>query len=605
VIIPREIINEIIAKTDIVELISETVQLRKAGKDFTARCPLPTHKEKTASFTVSPSKQFFHCFGCKGHGNAIRWLIDSKGMDFREAVEMLAKRAGIQLPSNTEDDGTFRRKRALQEILEAAADAYAATGARRQELRQFAVQRGLTDGSIADFQLGFAPKGGGIREAIEHTLSRKVTDDELLECGLFTRDDAGAMREMFRNRVMFPIRDRSGAVVGFGGRSDTSQAKYLNSPDTPLFAKDRILYGLDRARRSIRQEQRAIVVEGYMDVAQTHQVGVTNVVATMGTAISEYHVRELLHMTDEVVFCFDGDAAGEKAAERAMEVCLPIIRDGQAIRFAFLPEGDDPDDFIRAAVKQGGDPIAAGRAFDERCVKGQLLSAYLLQVASKRAGEKLSSPEARVRAHRFATELVAKIKAPAYAAVIRHSLEEQLGIALPAPTPLPAHYARSAPGPGRGGMPDPMKIEERMLMVAVYHPAATRLLDSNTITELREAVLRGEASQEIEATLEIARAARAEELQSASQVLEVFRESHLEAIITSAAASADRYYASRNVDMIEQEFSFAAQKMADVLRQRVIISYLDQKGPEGLDEEEVPALREALANRRAGKCGVT
>ncbi len=346
--IPQQFIDELISRTDIVELIDERVALKKAGREFVACCPF--HDEKTPSFTVSPAKQFFHCFGCGAHGTALGFLMDYDHLEFIEAVEELAARSGMTIPDDAgfgvarEQDDT----RPLYTILERAATWFV------QQLRQphareavdYLKQRGLSGEAAAAFGMGFAPPGW------DNLLQELGSDKEQIKllhgAGLTIEKERGGSYDRFRNRIMFPIRDTRGRVIGFGGRvlgDDTP--KYLNSPETPLFHKGRELYGLYEARKAVRNLERILVVEGYMDVISLAQHGLHYAVATLGTATTHEHVARLFRLVPELVFCFDGDRAGREAAVRALENITPMLREGRQISFMFLPEGEDPDSQIR------------------------------------------------------------------------------------------------------------------------------------------------------------------------------------------------------------------------------------------------------------------
>jgi DNA primase len=346
--IPEKFIDELLARVDIVDVIDARVPLKKAGKDYKACCPF--HDEKTPSFTVSQSKQFYHCFGCGAHGSAIGFLMEYERMSFPEAVEDLARRAGMEVPHEA---------RALREqpdlsapLLEALAqaDRFFRKMLREHPQAQIAVdylkRRGLSGEIAASFGLGYAPDGW------DNLLKAVGTDEAarqaLLTAGLIVKKDGGGQYDRFRQRIMFPIHDHRGRLVGFGGRVlDQGEPKYLNSPETPLFHKGRELYGLFRARDALKREGRALVVEGYMDVVALAQFGIDYAVATLGTATTRDHLERLFRYVPEVVFCFDGDRAGREAAWRALENALPVVHEGQQLSFLFLPEGEDPDTLVR------------------------------------------------------------------------------------------------------------------------------------------------------------------------------------------------------------------------------------------------------------------
>lgn len=364
--VPQTFIDDLLARTDIVGVIESRVPLKRAGRNYSACCPF--HKEKTPSFTVSPDKQFFYCFGCGATGNAIGFLMDYERRSFPEAVEELAGRAGLAVPhEGSEDDAQSSRNRALYEVL-ANADRNYQEQLRQHTLRNRAVDylrsRGLTGEIARRFGLGYAPPGW---DHLLATLGGDETKNRLLiDAGLIVAQD-GKTYDRFRDRIMFPIRDLRGRVIGFGGRViGDGKPKYLNSPETPVFHKGRELYGLYEAKQANRTLEKLLVVEGYMDVIALAQQGITCAVATLGTACTGDHVDLLFRQASEVVFCFDGDAAGRKAAWRALEATLPKMQDGRVARVLFLPAEHDPDSLVRAeGVAAFNDLLAQAHSVDD------------------------------------------------------------------------------------------------------------------------------------------------------------------------------------------------------------------------------------------------
>ena len=347
--IPQSFIDDLVSTTDIVEVIEHYVPLKRAGKEYKACCPF--HDEKTPSFTVVPDKQFYHCFGCGAHGTAVGFLMDYANLEFVEAVEELARRAGREVPR--EDGGERRPREDLEPIYTALerANAYFRRQLRRHPQASRAVEylkgRGLSGAIAAEFQLGFAPP------AWDGLLGELGTDEHaraaLVRGGLLIEGDGGRPYDRFRDRITFPIHDSRGRVAGFGARIiDAGEPKYLNSPETPVFHKGRELYGLARARGPGRSPARLLVVEGYMDVVALAQSGIDYAVATLGTAATEDHVQRLFRPVSDIVFCFDGDEAGRRAAWRAAQNALPSMKAGRRALFLFLPEGEDPDSLVRA-----------------------------------------------------------------------------------------------------------------------------------------------------------------------------------------------------------------------------------------------------------------
>jgi len=338
--IPQSFIQDLLARVDIVDVVGRYVELKKGGQNFAGLCPF--HSEKSPSFTVSPSKQFFHCFGCGAHGSAVGFLMEHRGLDYVDAIRDLAQFAGMQVPENERATQAHTKTRALTEVLTQAAEFYRAQLKQSASAIEYLKARGISGQSAARFGLGFAPDNWQpLRAAFD-----QYEDPRLVEAGLVIADE-GKRYDRFRGRVIYPIRSPRGQVIGFGARViDDTEPKYLNSPETPVFRKGHELYGLHEARDAIRRSGRAIVAEGYMDVIWLAQAGFEESVAALGTAVSSAHVSALFKAADHVVFAFDGDAAGRKAARRALEAALPVIADTKRASFVLLGEGEDPDSLI-------------------------------------------------------------------------------------------------------------------------------------------------------------------------------------------------------------------------------------------------------------------
>jgi len=339
--IPDSFIEELLARSDVVELIERRVPLKRSGSEFQACCPF--HDEKTPSFTVSPKKQFYHCFGCGAHGSAIGFLMQYEGLEFRDAVEELARAAGLEVPSDGKQQS--RPDIGLYDLLQSCAKFYVDEMRKHPEAIAYLKGRGLSGEICRDFDIGYAPAGwDGL---IRHLGTDDKRLDLLKQAGMLSEGNSGSY-DKFRNRIMFPIHDRRGRVIAFGGRALSDDGpKYLNSPETALYHKGRELYGLYLARQRSSRLDHIIVVEGYMDVVALAQFGFKNVVATSGTATTASQVELLFRSADTVVFCFDGDKAGRQAAWRALEATLPKLRDGLQAKFLFLPDGEDPDSMVR------------------------------------------------------------------------------------------------------------------------------------------------------------------------------------------------------------------------------------------------------------------
>lgn len=352
--IPQSFLDDLLARTDIVEIIDSRVKLRKTGKNYSGLCPF--HQEKSPSFSVSPDKQFYYCFGCGAGGNAINFITEYENLPFPQAVEDLAKRAGIEVPKDDSKQRSNDQQYQAQFKILDLASAYYQSQLIAQEAKQLAVpylkERGLDGNTAKQFAIGYAPAGWD-------NLIRSVglTDSDTLhleKAGMLIRhEQKDSLYDRFRERIMFPIRDMRGRVIAFGGRIvGEGKPKYLNSPETDTFHKSRELYGLYEARKASRNLEKVIIVEGYMDVVSLAQFGINYSVATLGTATSVHHLERLYKITSEIVFCFDGDQAGLKAAKRALETLMPTIKDGQQAKFLFLPDGEDPDTLVRQQGKE-------------------------------------------------------------------------------------------------------------------------------------------------------------------------------------------------------------------------------------------------------------
>ncbi len=344
--IPNAFITELLSRVDLVGLIGSRVQLKKAGKDFLGLCPF--HEEKTPSFSVSPTKDMYYCFGCAAGGDAIKFLQEYDGLSFAEAVESLAAGVGLEIPRQR-SAAPQRDLRPLYEAMRIAERYYQAQLKHATQAVEYLKRRGLTGAAAQTFGLGYAPQGwDGLFSALSKG-DAAINPKVLLEAGLIGRNDQGGEYDRFRHRIMFPVRDIKGRIVAFGGRllGDGKGPKYLNSPETPIFRKSHELYGLFEARQAMRQLPSLIVVEGYMDVIALAQAGIPNVVATLGTATGEGHYQKLYRYADQVICCFDGDQAGRRAANKALEGALPSLTGGRGLKLMLLPEGEDPDTMVR------------------------------------------------------------------------------------------------------------------------------------------------------------------------------------------------------------------------------------------------------------------
>ena len=438
--IPESFIQELLHRVDIVDLIDSYVPLKKAGANYAACCPF--HNEKTPSFTVSQTKQFYHCFGCSAHGTAIGFLMEYSGLGFVDAIKELASRVGMQVPeeeARRPHDGP--KLTTLTEIMARAAKYYCEQLRHSEKAKDYLKRRGLSGEIAREFRIGYAPDSWqGLETAFDD-----YTLPELQQAGLVIRNEQGRLYDRFRDRVMFPIINQKGEVIAFGGRViGEGEPKYLNSPETPLFEKGRELFGLPQARQALREADTAIVVEGYMDVVALAQHGVGNAVATLGTATTATHVQKLLRQVDRIVYCFDGDSAGRKAAWRALENSLEALPAQKSIGFVFLSAQDDPDSFVRDHGKA---------AFERLIAQATPLSEFLLHELMSRC--EMSSAEGRARLVAEAKPLLLRLQTPLLRLQLVKRLAEESGFSQqeverlcdlrPIARPAPARAPRQAP----------------------------------------------------------------------------------------------------------------------------------------------------------------
>jgi DNA primase len=466
--IPESFIQELLHRIDVVDVVERFVKLKKAGSNYAACCPF--HTEKTPSFTVSPAKQFYHCFGCGAHGTAIGFLMEYAGLGFVEAVKDLAQTVGMQVPE-VQGDVVHGKSGSddLHSVLLTAARYYRAQLKDAPHAIAYLKQRGLSGDIAKRFGIGYAPNSWqGLAAAFEDYGAKA-----LVAAGLVKQNEEGKRYDVFRDRIIYPIVDARGNVIGFGGRvmdKDATGPKYLNSPETAVFEKGRELYGLYQARRAIREADRVVVVEGYMDVVALAQHGVEYAVATLGTATTPLHVQKLLRQADEIVFCFDGDNAGRRAAWRALENSLTQLQDGKRIGFLFLPQGEDPDTYVRQHGKPG---------FEQLLARALPLSRYFLEELQSRAD--VSTAEGRAALVHDAKPMLKQmapttfrvqlVKEVAQAARLSTAeVEELCGI----PPTVPKKHA--PPSRSTVARPIPPAVAQRLLRVLVHHPGLAAAL---------------------------------------------------------------------------------------------------------------------------------
>ena len=484
--IPQSFIQDLLNRVDIVDVVGKYVQLKKGGANFMGLCPF--HNEKSPSFTVSPTKQFYHCFGCGAHGSAIGFLMEYSGQSYPDAVRELAQSVGLSVPEERNSLPPAQRAEqqarsvALSDAMTRATDFYKKQLRGAPQAIQYLKGRGLTGEIAAHFGLGYAPDDWQGLESVFGSYRDDAIAAPLIENGLLIesqdkRDADGKPRryDRFRDRIMFPIRNTKGNVIGFGGRvMGQGEPKYLNSPETPLFSKGTELYGLFEARHAIRENGYVLVVEGYMDVVALAQLGFANAVATLGTACTAVHVQKLLRQTDAVVFSFDGDAAGRRAARRALEACLPHVADNKTIRFLFLPAEHDPDSYVR---EEGTD------AFARQVQNAMPLSRFLLQIVTEE--QDLRQPEGRARAQFEAKPLLQAMPAGGLRLQIVRELADATGTT-PAEIEAVCGLGSDSSRVGRFSQPRPRAkrqaptgLEQQVIQLLMSYPSLASRLDDD------------------------------------------------------------------------------------------------------------------------------
>jgi DNA primase len=576
--IPNQFVQELLNRVDIVDVVDAAVPLKKAGANYVACCPF--HGEKTPSFTVSPTKQFYHCFGCGAHGTAIGFLMEYQGLGFVEAVEDLARRIGVPVPQEERD--VARAPRAapdLYEVMQQASVFYRAELKKSERAIHYLKGRGLSGEIAARFQMGYAPSGWqSLREVFPNYES-----ESLAAVGLTIRNDEGRVYDRFRDRVMFPIHDQRGQVIAFGGRvmggESNDGPKYLNSPETPLFQKGQELYGLFLARQAIRAAGRVVVVEGYMDVVALAQHGIEYAVATLGTATTPLHIAKLTRQTDDIVFCFDGDAAGRKAAWRAAMNALPAVTDGLRLSFLFLPAEHDPDTYVREF----------GRAGFEAALQGAMtLSAYLLQELSER--HDLGSQEGRVRFLGDAKPILQQVQAQGLNLMLRKRVAELAGISqveienllkLEAPkrqSQVPAKAARRAP-----------TLSRNLLLLMIIRPSLALRVDVGALST---------GMAERDALARCIELARSDPAINSAALMQALRGSVPEKLLGELAGELMNWDEDEDFDL-EQEFAGVLRQLQGASQQREIAALLQMAQEHGL-QALTPEQRERLQQYRRG-----
>jgi len=576
--IPAQFIDDLLARTDIVDLIEDRVPLKKAGRDYSACCPF--HQEKTASFTVSPGKQFYHCFGCAAHGNAIGFLMNYDHLDFVEAVKSLAARAGMTIPDAS--PGISKKSAQtgnLQTCLQQARQ-YFQTQLRQHPQRQQAIdylkERGISGEIASRFELGFAPDSW---QGLLDQVGNNTASINLLEqAGLVVRKNQQRVYDRFRNRIMFPINNRQGQLVGFGARAlGNEQPKYLNSPETPLFHKNSELYHLHAARNAIVKARQSLVVEGYMDVIGLVQYGIEHTVATLGTATSTTHLQRLLRLAPDIVFCFDGDRAGRQAAWHALETALPLLRDGIQLSFLFLPETEDPDSLVR---KEGSD------AFTTRIQKQALpFTDYFFTTLCRDID--LERIDGRARLASRAQPLLARIPEGLIAQLMRTRLSELVRNPVGDINPYSNQTTQSSNNNAARPRLSPSRATTALLLL-VHKPemATSSIIDAG--------LLEGLDLAGVQLLREVINCIRQHQLSSPATLLEHFRDSDeytiLADLLTQELFIDEKEIESHYVQSLQLLQQQKLRQEIDALLQR------DRQSP--LNEEERSQLMSLMMKRR-------
>ena len=568
--IPEHFIQELLNRVDIVDVIDAAVPLKKAGANHVACCPF--HNEKSPSFNVSPSKQFYHCFGCGAHGTAIGFLMEYQGLSFVEAIEELAQKVGVKVPQ--EERNTPKPERpapSMFDVMQQAAAYYRAELKKSQTAITYLKGRGLSGEIAARFQMGYAPEGWqNLREVFP-----QYEQEALSTLGLTIKNDKGRVYDRFRERVMFPIHDQRGNVIGFGGRvmgSDKNDGpKYLNSPETPLFQKGQELYGLFLARQAIRVANKVVVVEGYMDVVALAQHGVEYAVATLGTATTPQHITKLMRQTDDIVFCFDGDAAGKKAAWRAAMNALPALNDSLKLSFLFLPSEHDPDSFVREFGRE---------KFELELASAMPLSAYIMQELSAR--NELDSHEGRARFLDNAKPILQQLQAPKLNLMLRKRVAELAGVTqaevesllkLQAPTNRPKAQAKA---PRRA----PTTLTRKLLQLLLIRPTLALQLDAEHLPN---------NNVEFEALERIMQLVKTDRLIRSAAIVENLKGVVAQQLLSDLTGELLRWEEDEEFDVAEEFAGLLSQLLAAENKQNM--SALLTKPFAALTAEEKEALR--------------
>ena len=579
--IPPEFIEELLARTDIVEVIEARVQLKKSGQNYSGLCPF--HQEKSPSFSVSQDKQFYYCFGCQASGSALKFLMEYDRLDFISAVEYLAGRLGMEVPRDRrgDDGGASAKRKSLYDILEQSSVFF------REQLRshsskdravQYLKRRGVTGEIARDYAIGYAPPGW---DNLMKKLAVSNADRQLLiDAGMLTDNpEESKTYDRFRDRVMFPIRDLRGRTIAFGGRvlDDEAKPKYLNSPESPVFHKSKELYGLYEARRRVRSLKKMVVVEGYMDVVALAQYGIGYAVATLGTATSTDHLERLFRIVPTVVFCFDGDEAGRNAAWKALRAAIPAMTDGCSARFLFLPDGEDPDTFVRQNGKE---------AFEAAIDESLGFSEFFFQ--SLEADLDMQVAEGRAALSKAAVPFIAELPEGVLKQLVIDELSHRTGLATERLVDAAGldQQAPARPGGTERVQQRRLKLSrlgEHALTLLLRQPDVANLLDADDLAKLE-----GETAWQI--LVEVIRWVQQSEEVSTILLLSHYQDGPYFQFLKQLAENDPML----TQDQIAEEFLGTLRKMAseeDTQKKQMVIDDLVAKKPSDLTEEERQLLR--------------
>ncbi|MGK7297246.1 MAG: DNA primase [Candidatus Wenzhouxiangella sp. M2_3B_020] len=574
-LIPESFIEALLERVDIADVVGQRVPLKPAGHEFKACCPF--HDEKTPSFYVSPQKQFYHCFGCGAHGTAIGFVMQYDGLEFPAAIEELAGQVGMDVPREAgarPDDAQKRRREALYSALEAAQNFYRARLRASDAANDYLKRRGFDAETVDEFGIGLAPDEWSA--LTDRLLAEGFKPEQLEQAGLSSRARNDNLIDRFRNRIMFPIHDRRGRVIAFGGRAlGDDGPKYLNSAESPVFHKGRELYRLYNVRRGGLPE-RVLVVEGYMDAAALHQFGFPETVATLGTSVTADHLELLFRATSVVVFCFDGDAAGRRAAWKGLETALPVMRSNREVRFLFLPEGEDPDSLVR---EEGAE------AFERRLEQAVPLSGFLFDELSRKLDT--STPDGRARLIAMAEPLLERLPAGPFAELMADELDRRAGRS---GTWLPPEQPQIRQKSGLSERP--LTPVQYAVAILVQHP------------ELADQVQRSrlEVPGEVKGVRFLAHLidfCREKPNVSTALLLEHWRDTP-EGRFLSELATRDL---AGGVEQLEPALVEVLQRIEGQLVRARVGRLQKIQAADGLTQEQAAELREMLSKRVAGKSG--